>query len=188
MKEWKAHFFTFKGTIVAIIGWFAIVIAALATLGFIFSGFDSDSIADIVGVIIAIILLYLVGFLCLRYRKKCKTLNLLYKKYSPLLANRSDGSLDNMAAAAGMSYDTVKADIQKLIDTGCFPGYYIDVQRRSVVKPFFAMGESSAAQTSAFAMDRNAATRTVKCPNCGGINTVVVGSNSVCEYCGSPIK
>lgn len=52
------------------------------------------------------------------------------RRYSQIIGDSREISLDRLAGAMGVSYGKVCDDIYKMIDSGYFDGYYIDNERR----------------------------------------------------------
>lgn len=103
-----------------------------------------------------------------------------YKHYINLIVNQQQTSIDNIAAAVGVSYDDAKKDLQKMIDCGYFSGAYIHEGNRE-----FVMEQK---QPKAEVNSGSAQTKVVVCKSCGANNTVIIGKTCECEYCGSPIQ
>ena len=106
------------------------------------------------------------------------------KRYISIVINGNIRQLDAIAATVDKPYDTVKKDLQKLIDDGYFKNAYINESTREIV---IASSPAPAAATTSFAAEATAQTRVVACPCCGANNTVV-GAVGECEYCGSPLN
>ncbi len=106
------------------------------------------------------------------------------KRYISIVINGNLRQLDAIAAAVGKPYDTVKADLQKLIDDGYFKNAYINEATREIVlsAPSASVNEGSASVAGTAVQ-----TRVVVCPCCGANNTVS-GAVGECEYCGSPLE
>lgn len=74
-----------------------------------------------------------------------------YSRYARLIGDSSEVSLDRMAGAMGIDFDKVCSDLQKMLDGGCFEGYYVDVERRVLIRGRFgaAMPRHQAQQPKA---------------------------------------
>ena len=53
-----------------------------------------------------------------------------YNRYSRLISDSSEVSLDRLSGAMGIDYEKVCQDLQHMMDIGCFEGYHVDVERR----------------------------------------------------------
>lgn len=114
-----------------------------------------------------------IGILQKNRAKKCR-------KYIAVIANQRCTSIDEIAAAVPVSYETAVKDLQKMIDKGYFSNAYIDAAKREIV-PVQSQTENGF----------NVATvqmETVVCKSCGANSTKPAGVPSKCEYCGSPIN
>jgi DeoR/GlpR family transcriptional regulator of sugar metabolism len=107
-----------------------------------------------------------------------------FKKYLAIIVNQNMTSIDNIAAASAVTYDTAKKDIQNMIDKGYFSGAYINDGTRELVLPQYEHRESAAMDN----YEQHLETKVVACRSCGANNTVIVGRTSECEFCGSPIN
>lgn len=100
-----------------------------------------------------------------------------YKKYISLIANKNVTSIDNIASAIPINYDTAVKDIQKMIDMGYFDNCYIDAGGRKLVDLDKQKQNDSNINS----------VRIIKCSNCGANNRVNINAVAECEYCGSPL-
>lgn len=57
-----------------------------------------------------------------------------YSRYARLIGDSGEVSLDRLAGAMGVDFDKVCSDLQKMLDGGCFEGYYVDVERRVLTR------------------------------------------------------
>lgn len=57
-----------------------------------------------------------------------------YSRYARLIGDSSEVSLDRLSGAMGVDFDKVCNDLQKMLDGGCFEGYYVDVERRVLTR------------------------------------------------------
>ncbi len=53
-----------------------------------------------------------------------------YNRYSRLIGDSREVSLDRLAGAMGLDFDKVCQDLQRMLDIGCFEGYHVDIERR----------------------------------------------------------
>lgn len=135
------------------------------------------------------------GYAIVRNAKKYKNLGLMYERYLPVVSASATGSLDDISEAIGEVYDVTADNIQKLIYAGLFENSYIDKTRRSFVSPLVSSMPRpqqgySAVEHGYVQTNRGSApkTKTVKCPNCGGVNTVTEGAENICDFCDSPLE
>ncbi|WMJ86055.1 hypothetical protein [Anaerocolumna sp. MB42-C2] len=73
-----------------------------------------------------------------------------------------------------------------MIDSGFFPGAYIDLTLLEIILP----GNRSKSQQGNIQQPANykePRRKVIKCPNCGANNEVVEGITKECEYCDTPI-
>ena len=127
-----------------------------------------------------------------------KQLGSKFDKYRAVISNSTTGSLDSIAAALDVSYDQAVGVIEDMIKKGAIPDSYIDNNERKVVSPLIkAAAPQVAVYVQAPIANVPAATatvqtvpqtKTVKCPNCGANNSITVGSDNLCDYCGSPLS
>ncbi len=117
-----------------------------------------------------------------RVAKKMKVNGVKYKKYISLVVNQFMTQIDNIASAAGVSYDVAMVDLQKMIDTGYFAGAYINDGSREIVLAKHV--EATVAQPMAV----HTQARVAVCKSCGANNSVITGQIKECEYCGSPVE
>lgn len=147
-----------------------------------------DGVKDGVDVILTILIVDLLGvwvFLCGRKRKKMR---LEFKKYVTHLSNDPTGSLENIAAAAGTSVDMTKKNIKFMLKKKFFSNAYLDESNNRLVlsgtehkEPATPNNYNLQAQAEPVYVSR-------KCPNCGGVNKVVQGTVTECDFCGSPLQ
>jgi hypothetical protein len=132
---------------------------------------------------------YLIGgILILWGAKKIRESGEKYKKYIDVVINQQQHTIDNIAAQVGTSYDNAVKELQKMIDKGYFMNAHIDYasheiifENRSTINQFDNSNNSK--------MEAVASTiKVVRCPNCGGNNTIIVGHTNECDFCGSPIE
>jgi hypothetical protein len=101
-----------------------------------------------------------------------------YRKYINVIINEERTDIGEIASATGIPYAVVKTDLQAMIDKGYFPGAYVHETDGKFVMP-------SASQTDAASSQMETEVRI--CAGCGANNTVPVGRQGVCEYCGSGV-
>ena len=112
-----------------------------------------------------------------------------YKKYIDIVINQNQTTIDNIAAMMGLSYDQAAKGLQKMIDLGYFEGAYINQGEHEIVfsKKQQQVVNASMENTN-FGEAEQTQQKSVKCPNCGGNNTIIVGRVCECEFCGSPLE
>lgn len=144
-------------------------------------------VVGVVTIIVGVGIFYLIaGIILKKFAKKLLNSAENVKKYLAIVINGNVRQLDSIASAVGKPYDTVKKDLQKLIDDGYFKNAYIDEAAREIV---LAQPSSVASNVNTYgSADASAVPpRVVSCPCCGANNTVV-GAMGECEYCGSPLS
>lgn len=141
---------------------------------FLFLGlFSSDPIALIWAIIFLPIGIYALYTAVNRQKKRE-----LFKQYIAILNNYPDGRLDDLARHTNATVQTVTANLEWMINKNFFRNAYIDRDLQCIV------------------INRNASTPLVDrgeflpctCPNCGGINRVIAGHTTECDFCGTPIR
>lgn len=162
------------------VGWILIVFGALGFIGLIG---DPDGIG---GVIIAL-LLVAGGILLLNKVSKTKKTASIYKKYIDVIVNQNIQSIDNVASAVGLSYEAVAKDLQDMINIGYLKDAYIHQGNREIILKQREPVPVVYAQTVGTEQAVSQA-KVVRCSGCGANNTIMVGSVSECEYCGTPIN
>lgn len=139
------------------------------------------------GIITAIVIFCGGGGALIWLGGKNKRLHSMYTKYSSIIAGNPDASLEQLASTSAKPYAKVCADLQKLVDMGFFPGYYLDLNRKTFSCPAAKSARPAGVPTGRpQAAPTPAGSKVVKCPNCGGSNTLI-GDTTECEYCGSPL-
>ncbi len=164
------------------------VLVVLGGFGFIGGAAQSASGADIDGSLVAMSLIFLVvGPILLTKANKIKAESESIKKYLAVIINGGERNLDAVASATAKPYDTVKKDVQKMINDDVLKNAYIDEKTKNIVLAgdrFANMNAGNLTDGVAFATKE---TRVVECPGCGANNTVS-GDLGKCEYCGNPLK
>lgn len=165
-------------------------LAIFGALGFI--GCVSDP--DAVGGAVAAFFFIIGGAVLVNKGKKLNKEAENIKQYLAIIVNGNVRQLDNIAAATGKKYDTVKADVQKMIKQGYLKNAYINENTREVVLPSSAPVTPAASpvftnplQPAATPTPVQPQAKIVACPCCGANNTIY-GAAGECEYCGSPIN
>ena len=146
------------------------------------------TILIVVGIVLLIAVVgifYLIaGIVLKKIAKKLRNSSENVKRYLTIVVNGNVRQLDAISAAISKPYETVKSDLQKMIDDGYFKNAYIKEDTREIV-----LTQSQPVQTEGYAFSGTATTsvRVVACPCCGANNTVS-GDLGECEYCGSPLS
>jgi hypothetical protein len=110
-----------------------------------------------------------------RYKRDAKK----YRRYIDIVVNHNQSSIDGIAAAVGVPYETARDNLQQMIDKRFFPGAYIHEGNRQLVRQVQQPAAAGApAYSGAFVK---------ACSGCGANNTVWPGRANECEYCGSPL-
>ena len=128
----------------------------------------------------------------LTYTKLAKN----YEKYRSVLVNSTDGSIDNIAAALGLTYDQAVSDLGKLVAKGLLPDSYVSQEDRTFVSPLLQKSFNAYSSEIPYreetgtvrSSSQTSQVKTIKCPNCGGINTVNINFDNICDFCGSPLE
>ena len=152
--------------------------------------------SSVLGMIIVMVALFCGGgFAIIRHAKKYKNLGLLYERYRPVISGSPDGSLDDMAEVLCETFDETTQNIQSLIGASLLEDSYIDRARRILVSPLVASMHMSRPLHISISTNYPGKTksatpeiRTIKCPNCGGVNNIAEGAANVCDFCGSPLE
>ena len=158
-----------------------------AALGLVYLSGGKDTIA-------AFIIIGGLGAVMIWQGLSYKKLGQTYEKYRSVLVNSADGSIDNMASILGVNYDQAVADLSKMIAKGLLPDSYVNKDDRSFVSPMLQktfgsfVPEISYPQGGATVTRSVPQVKTIKCPNCGGINTINIGDDNLCDFCGSPLE
>lgn len=165
------------GKLVVGFGYASIAFSILGMFAAPTDGVDSSDISMIIFFLITGLVLLFIGKRMKKAAERCK-------KYIAIIANQHITSIDQIAQAASVGYETAKKDLEKMIHQGYFSGAYINEGAREIVLP----GSHVSRDHMANNVIRPAQTKVVTCKNCGATNTVVSGSAAECEFCGSPIN
>ena len=168
---------------VIVIGW-VLLAMGVVTL-FAWAGGDEELKDSLSG----ILLVLAGGIALLVWGRRMKVTALKYKKYIALVANQGMYRLNEIANAAVLPYETVKNDLNRMIECDYFPGAYLDENKDEIVLAAHAAGAGmqEATGTQAQYAQQGAEQRVVTCDGCGAKN-VVTGSLGRCDYCGSPLQ
>lgn len=147
-----------------------------------------DGSSVIGGVIVCELIFGGCGALCLIKGMKHVKRGEKYNRYVSIINASNDLLIDNIAAAVPTTYDRATSDIQSMLDAGYFMNAYLDLNRRELIMAKAASQPNvviNNVYTNTNAAD--SVPRSVKCPNCGATNTIILGTKNECEYCGSPL-
>ena len=150
---------------------------------------------------IMVTLLFIAGGVLMIYQSNQLKLRAnTYRHYIDLVVNNAIDSLPKISDAMQLPYQTVEADLQKMIEIGIFANAYLDRQARRIILPAKNVDITRPSQTApgftnaAFspapqpsALLTAAAARVYKCKYCGANNVIEPGAIKQCEYCGSPL-
>lgn len=110
--------------------------------------------------------------------RRMKTDSVKYRKYIDIIVNESRTDIGEIASATGIPYAVVKTDLQAMIDKGYFPGAYVHESDGKFVMPLAVQPDAAESRMG---------TEVRTCNSCGANNTVPIGRQGVCEYCGSGV-
>ena len=189
------------GRIVEIIqlalGGFILFFMIIGTLGLFMMDEPLDPAALVVYLVIAAIGAL---FVFLGYRRHA--LLRIYKRYSALLGQTAECPVSQLAAMTNSSEEVVEANLEKLIHKQYFGSAYLDHSSQCIVfpdrippqppvqeEPYREQPERQQPPETAEALQqKDVEYVSVICESCGGLNKVVKGKTSECEYCGMTIK
>ena len=153
------------------------VFFALTSLLMLITG-QLDSEHTVATNLLTIFLIGGTGALLLYFGYKKKNTLLLHKKIEKIVLYQNETNCVTIANAVGVSHNKVIIALKEMIECGYFPNAYIDENSKVFVLPRQAHQEVNTAKENSL----------LKCPNCGGTTTVIKGSISECEWCGSLLK
>ena len=123
------------------------------------------------------------GYFMIAKAKKDKQ---LYNEYINIIIDSNITSLHDIAASFNKEVSVVTADIEKLMNKDRLGNAYIDYKEKQIVFPSRTATPTSTSKNQSFEQTKQ--TVSVTCPSCGGKNTVLYGTVSICEYCGNALK
>lgn len=131
------------------------------------------------------------GYALMRVAKRIKTNAASIKQYLSIIVNGNVRQIDSIASKTGKSPQTVRKDIEQMINQGYLKNAYIDESLREVVLP---TNSNSSSQNISNPMANSpipnkapVQARIISCKCCGANNTII-GDWGECEYCGAPLK
>lgn len=139
-------------------------------------------------------LMFLGGILLIRRSKHIKKTSKKYKKYINMVINQNISNLDTIASALAIPYDEVVIDLEKMIDLGFLPNFYLNKGIRELCsnRPIDYGTKTTQQRTNVpvqpMQSTKEIQTNSTQCSSCGANNIVVVGQVTECEYCGNPIN
>jgi hypothetical protein len=163
--------------VVSVLGWLLIAFGAFFAVSVL-----PHATKNISSAIIFTILWIVGGIALVKKGRTIKQDGIKYKKYIDLVVNHRVTAMDNLVSAVGLQYETVKSDLQTMIEKGYFSNAYINEGKREIV---LATHQSVPVPSSPGAAPVSKYVAT--CKSCGANNTVVDGRENSCEYCGSPL-
>lgn len=176
--------YTSNGNNTIIVGWILFVSGIL----YLFSCLSDSAANSGVGSILSGVAFCCGGgFALVRHGRKYKQRGMLFSRYLTCIKNSNDGSIRDIAASLGFTYDKAYMDIVELIRCGALPNSYIDESTNCVISPYIKKWVIDYKNKTQMKEEpEKLKSRTVKCSNCGGMNSIT-GNNYECEYCGSPL-
>ena len=173
------------GTLQIVFGYIiAIVCGLFATVG----GFTSAlaTTVDVVMVIIFLVLTALGVLLIVRGTKRKRFIR-LFKEYETRLVADPLHSINQLAAATGVSVEIAKKNILQMIHKGYFVNVYIDFDRDSLI-----FIQSDAPPVLKGAMQHQTVPSVdyviAVCSGCGATNKIKKGVVGECEFCGNSLS
>ena len=169
-----------KRGISLVIGWFNIIMGGMLVLG-------SAGEVGMISVLVIGIIMFVGGIVLLVKASKIKKSVVKYKRYIDMVVNQKIRSIDNVAAAMGLSYEEAVKDLQKMINIDYLKDGYIHHGNREISLKQHTPMPAMYAQVPAVEQVP-LQTVALRCSGCGANNVVIVGKVSECEYCGVPIN
>jgi len=159
------------GKTISIIGW---LLSGFGALMFIVFLSDPEF-----GMFIASIIFIAPGIFLIRKGINTKKKGLRFKKYIDIVINQNQKQIDNIASIFALPYETVKSDLQEMIDKGYFQNAYINESNREIVIKIHEVATSNGIPVK---------TKNVTCKNCGANQQVSTSGTNQCEYCGTVLS
>lgn len=182
------------GKVINGLGIGAYVVTALGIIVCLGEGFTGEDVEIILFFGIA-------GFVMRKVAKKITKNAEKIRRYLQIIVNGGETDLDKIARAVGLPFDTVNADIQKMIDTGYLNSRYISRTQRKIMfqknDDFEDIDiaddkddvfEEYIEELEAFQPPKPVPVQphTIICKCCGAQN-IVQAREAECEYCGSQL-
>lgn len=102
-----------------------------------------------------------------------------YKKYLDYINVRKKIKLDSLCNKMNVGYDEAVNDLTEMLNKGLLKGYLEDDE---LILEGFNKEKQEVKEVKA-----KKETKIVKCKECGAKNTIVIGEDNECEYCGSAL-
>ena len=140
------------------------------------------------------LIMAIIGILLIVASQKKSKLIKNFKEYVAVISNNPDGFIPDIAASLGTTENIVKKNLEQMIKKKYFANAYIDHNTNRIVilnKQPLQTSSHISEQTTNNVVPTDPQTNeviTIKCKNCGGINTIFKGTVGECNYCGSFIK
>lgn len=147
-----------------------------------------DSVENGLGAIVVMWILTLIGIVLVIVGMKRKKSITVFKQYVSYLSGDPSGSVAGLAAAAGASQDEVRRNLKDMIDKKYFVNAHIDEDTNCIIIKAVKSSQEISEDQHEAADDQQMQYTSVTCKSCGGMNKILKGMVSECEYCGSPIK
>ena len=170
----KLSFNSFLLKLLRIVG---ILWSAFFAIGFIISVTDSENPAE--GITIALIGLAL-GSLLIVCTTKSLHLIKTAQNYIKVINSTPGGYIPEISSTLGVSQEKVKKNLEKIINKNYIPNAFIDYVNNCIILENNQKSKTPSTPPAPIMVN-------IKCPNCGGKNTIRNGANGICEYCGSSI-
>lgn len=178
------------GVLQETIGFLFAVMFGLCTIMIFVAARDlfESSVSGGIAVLVIFLCLTALGVWLIVCGRKNRVLAKKFSKYEEAIKQNPYGRISDIATAVGVSFDSAKKDLEAMIRKKFFPNVFIDWSTNSLS----TRCEGPAANTNWRVETKSASTGAemvmVKCPGCGGINSVPKGQRGECEYCGSVLK
>lgn len=165
----------------------------------IYTIFTGEFMTELPAFIFVLLIDILALFLIIKSRRTNKLLKNI-PVYSAALSTDATGFIPNLAAAMNTSEDVVKNNLRQMIAKRYVTNITLHetdncVQFLNPVPKSNSAGSNTSAKVSIrkdtiHQKDSSPSIEmsTVKCENCGAMNTLAKGQVAECEYCGSAIK
>jgi|LSQX01.1.fsa_nt_gb ribosomal protein S27E len=176
---------TVVGALQTVLGYFlAIACGLFGIIGGATSAFATST--DVIMVIVFLAFAALGVLLITRGTKRKKFIK-LFKEYAARLATDPLHSIDQLAAATGVTSETAKKNLFEMINKGYFVNAYIDADRNYLV--FAQNNDDVSLQKNDTERQISSSVEfvTVACPGCGATNKIQKGAVGECEFCGNSI-
>lgn len=160
--------------VIKFFGWFFLAGFAINLKGYIEVGGDKYTEA------LWPCLLFAVVFLI--WGRNSKARSIRYKQYIKSVLIERKLKVEDIANSVGLSKQIVRDDLSKMSAKNYFSAGYFDISSDSIVFPYRDAWKEDTKTTI------KAETKVVTCKGCGASNTVLEGTVTECEYCGSKLS